>query len=283
MKIYIYIDVLIVLNIYITYFLLLATSKISHTPLRTARCIAASVTGGLFSLMILIPDVNRFLNFFLKFAVSCVIISVAFGISMGIRNTFRLVVWFYGINFVFAGIILSLRFAFSLSFVKFSNSYFYMDFSVFTLVIFTAVSYGAICLVKYLSDRSLAADGIYRVIIRYNSKTVSIEGVADTGNSLVDFLSGKPVIVCGSNELEKIVEIPEPAGIMEYENYSEILRNFRIIPYSTIGENGIIPVFSPDEILIKEEKTKKIRQADALIGISNKKVKAVFNPKILKM
>ena len=273
---------LIVLNIYITYFLLLATSKISHTPLKTARCISASVTGGLFSLMILIPDVNYFLNILFKFIASVVIIAVAFGIGMGMKYTFRLVLWFYAINFIFAGIILSLRYAFSLSFVKFSNSYFYMDFSILSLVIFTAAAYGLICIVRYMTDKSVVSDGIYKVIIKHNNAVVSIEAIADTGNSLVDCLSGKPVIVCGKDEIEKIVEIPEMSGIMEYGGYSDILKNFRLLPYSTIGESGIIPVFSPDEIIIKEEKTKKIRQADALIGISNKKIKAVFNPKILR-
>ena len=35
----IYLDVLIVLNIYVNYFLLRATAKFTHTPLKTIRCI----------------------------------------------------------------------------------------------------------------------------------------------------------------------------------------------------------------------------------------------------
>ena len=45
----IYLDVLIVLNIYVNYFLLRATAKFTHTPLKTIRCIISSVIGSLFS------------------------------------------------------------------------------------------------------------------------------------------------------------------------------------------------------------------------------------------
>lgn len=257
----------------------MASAKISHTPLKIKRCIAASVMGGLFSLLILVPDISWIVNILLKLIVSVIIISAAFGIKKGLKYTVKLVLCFYAINFIFAGIMLSLRYAFSLSFMKFSNSYFYMDFSLLSLVIFTIISYAAVCAVRYIIDRNSVSEGIYKVIIRHNGKTVSIDGIADTGNSLSDSFSGKPVIICGRNEIEKIIEIPEISLVSG--DYS-IFRNFKIIPYSTIGESGVIPVFAPDEVLIKEEKSNKIMQTDALIGISNKNIKAVFNPGILK-
>lgn len=257
----------------------MAAAKISHTPLKIKRCIAASVVGGLFSLLILVPDISYIVNILLKLIVSVIIISAAFGVKNGFKYTARLVICFYAINFIFAGIMLSLRYAFSISFMKFSNSYFYMDFSLLSLLIFTIISYAAVCAARYIIDRNSVSGGIYKVIIRYKGKTISIDGVADTGNSLSDNFSGKPVIVCGRNELEKIIEIPEMSLVSG--NYN-ILRNFKLIPYSTISENGVIPAFAPDEVLIKEEKSNKIRQTDALIGISNKNIKAVFNPGILK-
>lgn len=56
----IYLDVLIVLNIYVNYFLLRATAKFTHTPLKTIRCIISSAIGSLFSLTILLPAGNFF-------------------------------------------------------------------------------------------------------------------------------------------------------------------------------------------------------------------------------
>ncbi len=236
--------------------------------------------------MILLPQMNYFLNIFMKFIASVLIVFSAFGVKYGLKYFFKLVAWFYAMNFIFAGIMLSLRYAFSLPFVKFSNSYFYMDFSLLSLVIFTALAYVIICIIRYFRDKNTDTDGIYKVIIKNKGKIISIDGIADTGNSLVDSFSGKSVIVCSKNELEKIIDIPD-MNFMEnnfdnYYKYAEKFRGFKLIPYSTIGENGIIPVFSPDEILIKEEKSKNIRQTDALIGISSRNVKAVFNPELLK-
>ncbi len=283
MPIYIYIDVLIMLNIYITYFLLLASAKISHTPLKTSKCILGSVVGGLCSLMILIPQMNFIVNIFFKFLASVLIVFTAFGIK---KYTLKLVLWFYAINFIFAGIILSLRYAFSLPFVRFSNSYFYMDFSLLSLVIFTALSYGIICIIRYFKDKNSISDETYKVIIKNKGKTIKLDGISDTGNSLADSFSGKSVIVCGKNDMEKLINVPDLDILNNnfdcWTEYYEKLKGFRLIPYSTIGESSLIPVFRPDEVLIEEEKSKKIKQTDALIGISGKNIKAVFNPELLK-
>lgn len=56
----IYLDVLIVLNIYVNYFLRLCNGEIYYTPLKTIRCIISSVIGSLFSLTILLPAGNFF-------------------------------------------------------------------------------------------------------------------------------------------------------------------------------------------------------------------------------
>lgn len=55
----------------------------------------------------------------------------------------------------------------------------------------------------------------------------------------------------------------------------------RFIPYSTIGNFGMIPVFTPDEILICDEETGRKRSVDAMVGINEKDVPAIFNPKLL--
>lgn len=49
----------------------------------------------------------------------------------------------------------------------------------------------------------------------------------------------------------------------------------------TIGNFGMIPVFTPDEILICDEETGRKRSVDAMVGINEKDVPAIFNPKLL--
>ena len=102
--------------------------------------------------------------------------------------------------------------------------------------------------------------------------TAQLQGLADTGNSLVDFFSGKPVIICDGTKFADIApspSAPPPKG-------------FRLLPCETVSGNGLIPVFQPDEVVIYAERTGRYRKVDALIGIGEREnERAIFNPKIL--
>ena len=77
----IYLDVLIVLNIYVNFFLLRATARFTHTPLKTSRCVLSSVLGSLFSLTIFLPVSNFFITLLIKLAAAAVITAMAFGVK----------------------------------------------------------------------------------------------------------------------------------------------------------------------------------------------------------
>ena len=58
----IYVDVLVCTNIFINYFILLAISRLSSFSLNRLRIIAGAVLGGIFSLLILLPEINFYIN-----------------------------------------------------------------------------------------------------------------------------------------------------------------------------------------------------------------------------
>ena len=275
----IYLDVLIVLNIYVNYFLLRATAKFTHTPLKTIRCIISSVIGSLFSLTILLPAGNFLIPLAIKLGAAVVIVGMAFGIKDK-KHNMKIILYFYIVNFILGGVVILLYITFKPSFMAFNNSYFYVDFSLLSLVIFTAVAYFAVTAVRRLMDRGCDTSHHYKVIIRHKSGVFSMEALADTGNSLIDHFSGKPVIICPQKEFSYIGDndeqiCPERAEYL-YQKYG-----LRFIPYSTIGNNGLIPVFSPDEIIIADKETGKNKKTEALIGINPKDTPAIFNPKLL--
>ncbi len=278
---YIYVDVLIILNIYVNYFLIKATSRITHTGLKTIRCVISSVVGSVFSLMILLPEIGLIANFIIKLFAAVLIVAIAFGIKDK-RQLLKLILYFYGMNFVFAGIMLAMYMIFKPSFMGYNNSSIYIDFSLLTLVICTIIAYGAICLIRLIMDRSKADGGKYTVIIKLADKVISIDGLMDTGNSLVDSFSGKAVIVCSKSDVCKLFNEDISFNVNNYTQIStEMPKGFRLIPFSTISESGIIPVFKPDEVIIREENTKKLKRVDALIGVNERETDAIFNPKLL--
>jgi len=271
----IYIDVLLVLNIYVNFFLLRATAGFTHTPLKNMRCIASSVIGSFFSLTILLPSDSFLLSLVIKLLASAVIVAISFGIKDR-RAFLKLMGFFYIINFIFAGVVGFMYIMLNPSFMAFNNSYFYIDFSLISLVVFTAIAYFAVTIVRRILDRSLQTTGKYTVTIKYENRIFTLEAIADTGNTLEDSFTGKPVIICPQKVSGIETDFTDCNAEYVYKEYG-----FRIIPYSTIDNAGFIPVFSPDEIMITHEESGKKFRVEALLGIIQKETPAIFNPKLL--
>ena len=268
----IYIDVLIVLNIYVNFFLLRITAGVTHSPLRTWRCAAASVYGSLFSLTILLPFLGTLISLAIKLAAAVSIVVLAFGI----RNCKRLLIntaAFFAANFILAGTVYSIYTLLNPKFIHFNNACFYIDFSLLILIVTTAALYFVVKAVRIIMDR--APDDDYRILIRAGKKVISLTGLADTGNILVDYFTGSPVIICSEESF------PELTGTVL--DISLLPKGFRLLPYSAVSGSGLIPVFRPDEVLISSCTRGGSKPVDAVIGFGECGEKAVFNPKLLKI
>lgn len=270
----IYVDVLIVLNVYVNCFILLSAAKITHSRLSRVRCFFVSLYGSFYSLLILIPEINGLLNFAVKIFAGVTIALLAFGIKNKTRFIMNLIA-FFAVNFLLAGAVYAVYISLKPSFIEFNNTYFYIDFSLLTLIVVTAGLYALLCISRWLSDRFSAASAEYTVYIKYRGRMTAVKGLADTGNSLVDFFSGKPVVICSQKRLAEIVTLDLKA--------EKLPKGFRIIPYSTIGNSGMMTVFSPDEVIISDDEKGLRKSADVLIGIKGSGDCAIFNPELLKM
>lgn len=266
----IYLDVLLVFNLYVNYILLCMTARLTHSRLRTGRCLAASALGSLSTLIMFLPEMPVILSVLCKLLTAVLLCMAAFGWHDRMRLFFCSICLF-GSSFALAGILLALSIMCSVRVVH-VNSCWYLDVSLLHLVLFTIAAYILLHTVQYLRDRTHAADGGYRVSIRYRCCTVQLQGLADTGNSLVDFFTGKPVIICDRTPFADIAPAPDrlpPKG-------------FRLLPCETVSGKGMIPVFQPDEVVIYAERTGRYRKVDVLIGIGERENKrAIFHPKIL--
>ena len=98
---------------------------------------------------------------------------------------------------------------------------------------------------------------------------VQIHGLVDTGNSLTEPISGKPVSVVDKEIFEKLwKEEEEPLG-------------FRVIPYRSVGcERGIMKGYEVPEMVIEQDGVKKICR-NIYVGVSEGKVSTAGNYQIL--
>lgn len=268
----IYVDVLIVLNIYVNFFLLRITAGITHSPLRIGRCAAASVYGSLFSLTILLPELGTFLSLLIKFAAAVSIVAFAFGLR-GKKRLMLNTAAFFTANFVLAGTVYGVYTLLRPEFIHFNNACFYIDFSLLILIITTAALYFAVRILRIFTDK--APDGDYRVFIRSGDKVLSLTGLADTGNALVDYFTGSPVIICSEESYSELTGTELDISLLP--------KGFRLLPCTAVSGRGLIPVFRPDEVLISSCTNGGRKPVDAVIGFGECGGKAVFNPKLLKI
>ncbi|MCR4796146.1 MAG: sigma-E processing peptidase SpoIIGA [Ruminococcus sp.] len=267
----IYVDVLLVLNIYVNYFLLRITAGLTHSPLRTGRCIAASLYGSIFSLTILLPNLGSIAALLIKTAAAVSIVALSFGLH-GRKRLVINTLAFFAANFVLAGTVYGVYSVFEPRFMHFCNGCFYIDFSLLILILTTAVLYVAVRFLRIWLDRT--PDGSYRVLIREGGKVIAVNGLADTGNGLVDFFSGTPVIICAAEYFNELTG--------RELNIDRLPRGFRLLPCTAVSGNGLIPVFRPDEVIISCTDGER-KPVDAVIGFGECGGKAVFNPKLLKI
>lgn len=265
----IYLDVLLIQSLYVNYFLLRATAKLTHSCLRLGRCLAAAGGSCLFSLLIFLPPLPFWVQIALKLAASAVTVSLAFGVRQ------RLWLWqwfcFFGCNFLLAGLLLAVCSRTEQGFAAWGNSYCYLDFSLLQLILFTALAYSLLQGYAFFRRRHQHTQEHYEVWIRLHDKTILLPGLPDTGNTLTDPFTAASVIVCSSESLKPLLSDTQP----------ETLPGYRLIPCATVTSQGLIPLFRPDEVCIRSLTTGKSRPVCGRIGIGGTQNSAIFHPDLI--
>ncbi len=277
---YIYVDVLIITSIYTNFFLLKTTARLVHSPLRNGKCIAAAMVGSLFSLIILLPPLGNTLLLLIRILSAALMIIVAFS-GKSPRELYKTGLIFFFVCFIFAGIEYGISVLSGNQNMIWHNSTLYVNISLLTLIISTVISYAAISFFRYYLDGKNGLDKSYTIIITRNGKTISLKAVGDTCNNLTDTFTGKPVIVCDKKNITELLDSNETEIILSEESMC-CSYGWRLIPFSTIHSDGMLPIFKPEQVIIKDMESGCLKSADVYIGVVDRNMEyAVFNPKIL--
>ncbi len=277
---YIYIDILLITSIYANFFLLKTTACLIHSPIRNSRCIISSLVGSLFSLIIFLPSLNSALLLIIRIMSAALMVIVAFN-HQKISELYRTGLIFFFVCFVFAGIEYGISVLSGGNNMLWHNSTLYVNISLFTLVVSTIISYFTIVFFRWYIDGRNLADEKFSVVITHKKKSVSVTAVGDTCNNLTDVITGKPVIICSKDNISHLFKSSEINLILS-EIGKKHIEGWRLIPFSTITENGMLPVFKPDFTVIKNKEKKLMKSVDIYIGVVDRQMDyAIFNPKIL--
>ena len=255
----IYVDVLIFLNTIITFIILLATTEISGVSAKAVRLLTGSLLGGIYSLIILAPEMNVFLVFATRIAMSVSIISITFSIHK-IKKFLRCLVSFVGISFVFAGIVYFLESFLSSSFLQMNNGMVYFDVSFFSLVVMCSAAFFVIRIINKKVFTKTQTDLIYELEIMFNGKSVRMTALYDSGNCVQDVYTGKPVIIVNANKIKEFFD--EKTFNLLFVDFSDdenMISNIklRFLPVKSISSSTLLPAFTAQKIIISDENIRK--------------------------
>ena len=251
----IYLDVLLLSNLWADYALLHAAAKLTHTPLPKLRALAAALLGAASACVILLPRMPPAAALAFRIGSACAVCAAAFGIRH-VKQFFRMTVVFLLLSFFFSGLLLACCMLRQNHTGCIRNCVIYTDISLLTLLAGTAA---ASAVSAFLAKRAAALPHRrYLLHLRVGTHDLILPALADTGNTLEDVFSGKPVIVCG--------KLP---GLQINPEHAASLRGFRMIPVQTVAGAKLLPAFLPDYAAASENGTKTEYPVDALIAVTD--------------
>lgn len=268
----IYADVLLAVNLYINYFLLRGATLLLRRRVTPLRCVAAAAVGAVFSLAVIFPQIPFFVGMLLKAISGAAVTLTAFGRQKRIDFLLSLLC-FLVMSFAFAGGMTALWNAAAPLEMYCNNGCVYFDIPIWAAALITAALYGGFRLVSFIMERRQPSRH-ESVTLYADGHLLTLDGFADTGNSLRDSFSGMPVIIVS---LEKIKSIA-PKNVLDYlaGNLNDI-NGIRLVPCSTVTSDGVIPVF-PAAVEIGSVR------ADVFVGVTRQPIKGadcIFSPDII--
>lgn len=251
----IYIDVLFLSNFFLDYLLLLFVWRVLACPGRRGRVLLGAVVGAAMTcVVVLIP----FPILIVKLALFHVVINTLM-IKIAFRITNRTLFWeacglLYVSAFLMGGILRFLG----------------PDVNWFAVMISYFLMKGIFFFVKRL-QRNLKCK--CRVVLYTSTGTYELQALLDTGNELVDKVSGKGV---------SVVDVALAKRMFSDEEMNTV----RYVPFRSIGKAGVLPAVKIRSMTVEQEK-QEYEIESPVIGISERDISTkasyqiILNPDIL--
>ena len=240
----IYADVLVILNIYVTYLMLSLTGVICRKKRNPLRLLISSAAAGFYSLIILVPDISETLTAVTRIPFGIALCLTAFGFCNK-RVFLRIVLCFFAVSFSFAGIMLFLWLFFAPQGMYYSNGIVYFNINTATLVVLTIICYVIVSVFHRYIRCKAPVNMIYDCEVEFSGKKYFCHCFLDTGNGLTDPYNSNPVIIIHEDKFKGAV--PEKFQSDSHSNNGK----FRLIPCRSVSGNELLLGFTPDKIHIK--------------------------------
>ena len=235
----IYLDLVMILNFFIDFVLLLTVSVILKRNVSIIRIMLGSFFGGI-SILFLFFNINSILLFILKMIISIIMTLISFRYR-NFKYTLVNLFYLYMASIILGGFLylLNIEFSYKHAGIIFYNNGLSINF-IFLILVSPFILYFYI---KQLKKFRCNYSNYYNIEIYYNNKKYNYIGYMDTGNSLKDSLTLKNVILIDKRKL--LFNIKE----------------FRLIPYMGVNGGNMIKVVKIDKLVFNN------KEYNVLLGI----------------
>ncbi len=240
----IYIDTLFLLNTIVDYLILLSTAKVAGEVLYRWRMGLGAVLGGCYAVAIFLPKLTFLQHPICRLAVAVAMVLIAF---WGCLHLLRLTLIFFALSCAFGGGVLAIALLGGEG-LSLTGGVIYSGMDL-KIVLLSAA--GCYCLLTLLFRRwgkhGVMTGELVAVKLTMGERQVTLLALQDTGNTLTDPVSGRPVIVAEGRALEglfpqgeafTVEELLHPAETMEGRRGTELAHRLRILPYRAVGVDG---------------------------------------------
>lgn len=250
----VFIDILIIENFIVNYFLIYITSQALKLRLSNSNIIFASLIGSFYVLVLFSLKLQFFAALPFKFFIAFIMIVVSFR-KIDMFSKIKA----YGIFILFSMMLAGLCFFLALYKYNYENyaTFILSRYPITKMIIAIMIIYLLLSrLLYYLKDRQAVSKLIYVVDIYFGNGYKSIKAFLDTGNELREPVTNLPVMLVQQ-------EIFNNMGMEKIDKL--------YIPYKVInGTNSRIQGFKPNYIDIHIGKETKRREV--IIGFCNTKL-----------
>ena len=255
----VYIDSLFLLNFVVNYLLLLSAARLAGEIIRRLRLALGAALGALYAAAVFFPGMAFLLHPACKLGTAVLMLLCAFG---GSRRLLRLTLVFFGVSAAFGGGIFAIELLSGRG-LSLKNGIFYSAMDLRLILLSAAACYAVLTLVfRRTAKHSGPSRELVPAVLTIEGRCVALTALVDTGNTLTDPVTNRPVMVAEGEKLVRLFpegeapdqsELRDPVTAMERLSCGQSRGRYRLLPYQAVGVDcGMLLALRLDEARVGE-------------------------------
>ncbi len=253
----IYLDQVFLLNFVVDYLLLLSAGRLAGEVLRRGRLALGAALGAVYAGAVFLPGMGFLTHPLCKVGAGVAMVLAGY---CGSRRLLRVSLVFFAVSAAFGGGILALQLLGSRS-LTLSNGVLASPMDLKLVLLSAAGCYGLITLLFQRAARHSPLRELAPAAVELGGRRVTLTALVDTGNTLTDPVSGRPVLVAEGEKVKDLfppgtapsrTELRDPASALE--RLSEAGLRCRLLPYQAVGvECALLLALRADRVTVGGE------------------------------